>query len=239
VLFTSAYGYARDGYQVTRSQERLTRENFDDLLRAPGFAETFLDDGKVPTAGTTLKQEKLAATLAHLAHAGLDDFYRGDVGRELAADLERIGSPVTREDLNRYEAQVAEPLHTEISAGTLYNTDAPTQGITSLMILALFDRLGVTEAESFDHVHCLVESTKRGIRARDRAVTDPNFLAHALERYLDPRFLSGEVMKIDRHNATRWPLASGDGDTVWMGAADTSGIVVSYIQSLYWEFGSG
>jgi gamma-glutamyltranspeptidase len=239
VLFTSAYGYARDGYQVTRSQERLTRENLDNLIPAPGFAETFLDDGKVPAVGATLKQEKLAATLAHLAHAGLDDFYRGDIGREIAADLDRIGSPVTREDLTRYEAQVAEPLHADLSMGTVYNTDAPTQGIASLMILALFDRLGVTEAESFDHVHCLVEATKRGIRARDRAVTDPDFLAHALDRYLDPRFLAGEVMKIDRRKAARWPLASGEGDTIWMGAADTSGLVVSYIQSLYWEFGSG
>ena len=31
----------------------------------------------------------------------------------------------------------------------------------------------------------------------------------------------------------------GEGDTIWMGAADASGLVVSYIQSIYWEFGSG
>ena len=74
---------------------------------------------------------------------------------------------------------------------------------------------------------------------RDRVVTDPNDLAHALDRCLDPRFIAGEAMKIDRRKAARWPLASGEGDTVWMGAADTSGLVVSYIQSLYWEFGSG
>ena len=70
-------------------------------------------------------------------------------------------------------------------------------------------------------------------------MTDPDHLAHALDRYLDARFLAGEAMKIDRRKAARWPLASGDGDTIWMGAADTSGLVVSYIQSLYWEFGSG
>ena len=34
------------------------------------------------------KQPRLADTLAHLAHAGLDDFYRGDVAREIAADLD-------------------------------------------------------------------------------------------------------------------------------------------------------
>ena len=186
-----------------------------------------------------MKQEALAETLAHLAHAGLDDFYRGDVGREVAADLERIGSPVTREDLADYHASLAEPLRADLEAGAVFNTDAPTQGVASLMILALFARLGVTEAEGFDHIHGLVEATKRALRARDRTVTDPSRLAHPLERYLDQRFLAGEAMKIDRRKAARWPLTSGQGDTVWMGAADTSGLVVSYIQSVYWEFGSG
>ena len=239
ILLTNAFGHARDGYRVTRSQERLTRENLDNLAPVPGFAATFLVDGKVPAAGTTLKQEKLAGTLAHLADAGLDDFYRGDIGREIAADLERIGSPVTRDDLTRYEARIAEPLRVDLSVGMVYNTDAPTQGVASLMILALFDRFGITEPEGFDHVHILVEATKRAIRARDRTVTDPDHLAHVLERYLDARFLAGEAMKIDRRKAARWPLASGEGDTIWMGAADASGLVVSYIQSLYWEFGSG
>jgi gamma-glutamyltranspeptidase/glutathione hydrolase len=205
----------------------------------PGFSETFLTDGKPPAVGTTQKQEALAATLAHLAHAGLDDFYRGDVGREIAADLERIGSPVTRQDLTRYRTTLAEPLRVDLPSGTVYNTDAPTQGVASLMILALFDRCGVAEPEGFDHIHCLVEATKRALRMRDRVVTDPDYLAHPLERCLEPRFIAGEAMKIDRRKAARWPLSSGAGDTIWMGAADATGLVVSYIQSLYWEFGSG
>ena len=57
-----------------------------------------------------MRQTALAGTLDHLANAGLDDFYRGDVGREIAADLERIGSPVTRADLTRFRARVREPL---------------------------------------------------------------------------------------------------------------------------------
>ena len=54
-----------------------------------------------------------------------------------------------------------------------------------------------------------------------------------------PRLLAGEALKIDRRKAAHWPAPYGEGDTVWMGAADGSGLVVSYIQSLYWEFGSG
>jgi gamma-glutamyltranspeptidase/glutathione hydrolase len=239
VLLTPATAHARDGYTVSRSQARLTQEHLAALAPLPGFAATFLVDGKAPAAGVTLKQEAFAETLAHLARAGLDDFYRGDVGREIAADLNRIGSPVTREDLTHYRAKLAEPLRIVLPAATVYNTDAPTQGVASLMILALFARLEVRQAEGFDHIHGLIEATKRALRVRDRVVTDPNDLAHALDRCLDPGFIAGEAMKIDRRKAARWPPGSGEGDTVWMGAADTSGLVVSYIQSLYWEFGSG
>ncbi len=238
-LLAPAIARCRNGYRVTRSQARLTHEHLAGLKTAPGFAATFLVDGKPPDVGGTLKQAALAETLAQLAHAGLDDFYRGDVGRELAADLNRIGSLLTREDLTRYRATFAEPLHVELPAGTVYNTDAPTQGVASLMILTLFDRLGVREAENFDHIHGLIEATKRALRMRDRVVTDPNYLAHALDRCLEPRFIAGEAMKIDRRKAARWPLAYGEGDTIWMGAADAKGLVVSYTQSLYWEFGSG
>ncbi|MGB6938506.1 MAG: gamma-glutamyltransferase [Xanthobacteraceae bacterium] len=238
-LFAPAIMQALDGYTVTRSQTRLTQENFDGLKDVPGFAGAFLVDGKIPEVGTTLKQQALAATLEQLTHAGLDDFYRGDVGREIAADLESIGSPVTRQDLERYHAELAEPLRIELPSGTVYNTDAPTQGVVSLMILALFERLGVTEAEGFDHIHGLVEATKRGMRLRDRVVTDPRYLPYALTRAVDDRFIAGEAMKIDRRKASPWPVSAGGGDTIWMGAADTSGLVVSYIQSLYWEFGSG
>jgi gamma-glutamyltranspeptidase/glutathione hydrolase len=169
----------------------------------------------------------------------LDDFYRGDVGREIAADLERIGSPVTRADLAACRASVAEPLSVEIGAGTLYNTPAPTPGLASLMILALFDRLAVKEAESFDHVHGLIEATKRALVVRDRNITDPRRLPRPLEGYLTAAFLDAEAAKIDRRNAAPWQAGGEPGDTVWMGAADASGLVVSYIQSLYWEFGSG
>jgi oxamate amidohydrolase len=239
VVLLPAIVQARNGYVVSRSQAQLTADKLFELSVAPGFAETFLRDGEPPATGSTMTQDALGATLRHLALDGLDDFYRGDVGREIAADLDQIGSPVTRSDLANYRAMSGEPLRLDVPGGTVYNTDAPTQGVASLMILALFARLRVTDPESFDHIHGLVEATKRALRTRDRVLTDPSHLAHPLERCLEPRFIAGEAMKIDRRQAARWPFVSAGADTVWMGAADTSGLVVSYIQSLYWEFGSG
>jgi gamma-glutamyltranspeptidase/glutathione hydrolase len=128
------------------------------------------------------------------------------------------------------------------------------------MVLALFERLGVRQAESFDHVHGLIEATKRALQVRDGVITDPDRLAHSVDRYLTSRFLDAQAGEIDRRKAAPWPAKeiwrpktvtqklllagssssrAGAGDTVWMGSADASGIVVSYIQSLYWEFGSG
>jgi gamma-glutamyltranspeptidase/glutathione hydrolase len=238
VLLGAATRQARGGYVVTRSQARLTAEKFSELRDSPGFADTFLLEGKPPQAGTTLKQTALADTLDHLAHAGLDDFYRGDVAREIAADLQRIGSPVTREDLGKYRAILSEPLSVSLNVGTVYNTPPPTQGLASLIILALYQRLRVAEAESFEFVHGIVEATKRAFRVRDRVVADPARLPQPPERFLDPKFLDAEAEKIDRRKAAKWPAPYGEGDTIWMGAADAGGLVVSYIQSLYWEFGS-
>ena len=240
VLFDAAIRHAREGYAVTRSQARLTVEKFAELEAAPGFLQTFLVDGKAPEAGAKLQQSAFAATLEQLSHAGLGDFYRGDVGREIAADLERIGSPVTRGDLEKYEARIAEPLGVPIGAGMLYNTPPPTQGLASLMIMALFDRLRVSTSGEFRaHPRPGRSDQARLPRARpfrhrsgsDRRQSQP-FSGREISRYAKPK-------KSIARKAARWPLSSGEGDTIWMGAADASGLVVSYIQSLYWEFGSG
>jgi oxamate amidohydrolase len=239
VLLAPAIKHARDGYTVTRSQVRLTAEKLPEMEKATGFKQAFLLDGKVPDVGARLRQTTFASTLEHLVHAGLDDFYCGDVGREIAADLERIGSPVTRADLESFTAIVAEPLSVRTQAGTLYNSPPPTQGLASLIILALFERLRVTQAESFEHIHGIVEATKRAFRVRDRIITDPDKISADLNQYFSPAFLDADAAKIDSRKAARWPAPFGEGDTIWMGAADASGLVVSYIQSLYWEFGSG
>jgi gamma-glutamyltranspeptidase/glutathione hydrolase len=222
LLLAPAIKHASGGYVVTRSQARLTAEKLPEMDKAVGFKTAFLPDGKVPETGARLKQSAFAATLEQLTHAGLDDFYRGDIGREIAADLDRIGSPVTRADMESYRAIVDEPLSVATQAGTLYNSPPPTQGLASLIILALFERLRVGRAESFDQV-----------------VTDPDKITTDLGRYFLPEFLDAEAAKIDARKAARWPAPYGEGDTIWMGAADSNGLVVSYIQSLYWEFGSG
>lgn len=238
-LLEPAVRFAREGVPVSASQARLSAEKRAELEPSPGFAAAFLPDGKVPEAGALQRQLRLADTLDHLARAGLDDFYRGDVGREMAADLDRIGSPVTRDDLARYAAVARTPLSVAIPQAQIYNAPPPTQGLASLLILAQFARLGVTEAESFAHVHGLVEATKRAFRVRDRVVCDFDHLTDDLSVILAPPSVSRLAADIDMRRALPWPQGRTAGDTVWLGAADASGVVVSYIQSIFFEFGSG
>ncbi|MDE1568673.1 gamma-glutamyltransferase family protein [Aquabacter sediminis] len=238
-ILEPAIRHARAGVPVSRSQVELTASRRAELEPSPGFARTFLPGGKVPELGQVLVQPGLAQTLEHLVGAGLDDFYRGDVGREIAGDLERIGSPVTRGDLERYRAVTRAPLQVKLKAGTVYNAPPPTQGLASLIILGLFDRLNVRAPEGFDHVHGLVEATKRAFLVRDTVVRDHDLLAEDVTRYLDPAFLDPEAARIDTKRALPWPQPAAHGDTIWLGAADASGLAVSYIQSIYFEFGSG
>ena len=239
VLLADAIRHAGEGFAMSRSQAAATAATLSELKEVPGFADAFLAEGKAPAQGAKFKQPALAATLEQLVSAGLEDFYRGDVGREIAADLDRVGSPVTRADLERCRATVAEPLSVTLQAGTLYNTPLPTPGLVALIILAVFERLGVKEADGFDHIHGLVEATKRALAVRDGYVTDPARQPMPPDRFLSDAFLDAQARAIDRGKAARTVVPEGKGDTVWMGAADASGMAVSYIQSLYWEFGSG
>ncbi len=238
-LLEPAIAIAGQGSPVSRSLSwRLAYERATDIA-APGFAEAFLVGGKPPKEGTLLSTGRLADTFERLAKAGLDDFYRGDVGREIAADLERIGSPVTRADLARYRAVLREPLSLKLKEGTVHTSPPPTQGLATLLILGIFERLSPAEAESFAYIHAILEATKRAFKIRDRVVTDFERLQEDPAAFLTPAALEREAKAIDPGKAAPWPDPAKKSDTIWLGAADASGLAVSYIQSLFWEFGSG
>lgn len=239
-LLEPAIAHARAGVPVSGSQHRLTAEKQAELADVPGFAGAFLDaDGTVPAVGTVRRFERLADTLEQLGAAGLDDYFRGDVGREIAADLERAGSPVTRADLGAFRAVTRAPLHVKLAGMELWSSPPPTQGLATLLILSIFEKLGVARPEGFAHIHGLIEATKRAFLIRDRVVTDFDHLAHDPAAFLTPAALAREAAAIDPRRALPWPHKAAPGDTIWLGAADKSGLAVSYIQSIYWEFGSG
>ena len=182
---------------------------------------------------------RLAATLRAIADDGPDSFYRGALARRIAADFAAAGSPITEDDLASHRARVVKPLSVKLGCGTVYNLPPPTQGLASLMILAMFDRLGVAVDEGFDHLHGLIEATKQAFLVRNAKVMDPEVMDVDPGSYLTDAALDDLTRRIDRTQAAPWPRPASPGDTVWMGAIDAEGRAVSFIQSIYWEFGSG
>lgn len=238
-LVEAAIAIAREGYPVSPSLAWRYSQARTRALVAPGFAETFMPDGKAPPKGARLGTGRLPDTFEQLGRAGLDDFYRGDIGRELAVDLEAIGSPVTRADLEKYRATLREPLALRVRDAVVYGCQPPTPGLTTLMILGIYERLGAPGGESFEYVHALVEASKRALIVRDKVLTDFDRLTREPRDWLTNEALAREAAAVKKDRAAPWPRPAGEGDTIWLGAADRNGYVVSYIQSLFWEFGSG
>ncbi len=238
-LLAPAIGYARDGFPATEGQVANTLAKQGELADMPGWADVFLPGGRAPAPGEPFKQPALAETLVRLAEAGLDDFYRGGLARRIAADLERAGSSIDAADLAGQRARTGEPLGLPHSLGTLFNVPPPSQGMVSLILLGLFDRLACGEAEGFAHLHGLVEATKRAFLVRNAEVTDPAFMTVAPAELLSAQRLDRLAADIDPARALAWPAPSIPGDTVWLASADGDGRVVSFIHSIYWEFGSG
>ena len=238
-LLEDAIVYARDGVPVGSGLARTIAAKQAELRGCPGFAEVFLPGGVAPEVGQVLKQPALAATLKTLASDGLGGFYRGVLARVIADDLQSCDTLLSADDLASHRALRRLPLWLDLKIGRLFNFPPPTQGLASLLILAIFERLGVREADGFAHVHGLVEATKRAFAVRDVEVGDPAYMT------IDPQALLDDQARLQAWAdeisgpAQSWQRAPAGGDTVWFGAIDAQGRAASVIQSTYFEFGSG
>jgi len=114
-----------------------------DLRRYPASAAAYLQDGLPPNAqwgvksSVRLPQDKLKATLAHLAQQGPRDFYQGDLARSIAADVQAGGGALSVEDLACFRAFAREPLAIPYRGGRVYATPELTCGPTLAHALRL------------------------------------------------------------------------------------------------------
>jgi gamma-glutamyltranspeptidase len=239
-LLRDAIAHAEAGVGVTRGGADIAAAKGAELRGQPGaYAAIFEPEGRPLREGDVLRQPALAQTLRHLAADGLDGFYRGDLAGDIAQDLVDLGSPVSAGDLAAHQATRPTPLSASVSGARLYNSAPPTQGMASLAILALFDRLEAAQADGFAHLHGLVEATKRAFLWRDH-YCDGALAQQAAQGWLDDAAeFDAMAASIAPDAALAWPQPPQWGDTCWFGAADERGQVVSCIQSTYFEFGSG
>lgn len=239
-ILQDAIYYAREGVPISVNTSVISDETKAALLKQPTFCNVFAPDGTWPATGSLMKQPALAATLIRLAEEGLDSFYRGNLAKDIAADLKSIGSPLTLGDLQAHQASERTPIHIDTSKGRFYNFPPPTQGATGLHILGQFDRLGIqpSDAETFPHIHGFIEASKQAYQIR-RIIADPDAMTESIDTYLTPEALNRLASQIDMKKAKEISSPSGPGDTAWLGVMDCEGRAVSCIQSVFHPFGSG
>lgn len=238
-LVSEAVNSAKNGIVVTDSLSETLKDKKDELIVDSEFADTYYPNGKVLKKGEKLIQEKLGKTLERLGKNGFDDFYRGEISKDIANDFSQKQGFITLKDLNEHHASFDTPVELEMSQGKIFNASAPTQGIASLMILGLFDRWveKLPEKDSANHIHLLVEATKIAFKHRDKMSTSAT--TEELQAWVEPAYLDKLSEELDLDKAMPWGENTSPGDTTWFGAIDSKGRVVSAIQSIYHEFGSG
>ena len=240
-LLSAAIEYAERGVEVTKSGAAAAASKDSELAKYAGYDSVFRPEGRPLRAGDLLRQPALARTLTRLVKNGLQDFYIGEIASDLADDLATADSPITADDLAAHLAFKTTPLSSRILSTDIYNFPPPTQGLSSLLILALYERLGLPSEEGFAHVHGLVEATKQAFSlARKIELGDPDLMQQSAQDVLqDDALLGALASDIDMSVARPWPTPTEPGDTTWFGAMDQTGWAVSAIQSTYFEFGSG
>ncbi len=238
-LFEDAIQHARDGVPVAQTLANNVAAKLAELIDVTGFSDAYLTNGMPPTIGQLHKQPALAETLTQLASDGLQDFYTGKLSEKILSELAAAGSPLVAADLANHKALTVKLLSLDIDGHKLYNLPPPTQGLASLMLLGVYARLNNSSIDDFNYIHGLIESTKQCFRVRDKYVGDPAYMLKPAEEFLASSLLDELASGIDREIAQPWPDAEAGGDTVWLGAIDKEGRSVSFIQSIYWEFGSG
>jgi gamma-glutamyltranspeptidase/glutathione hydrolase len=240
-LLADARRHAEDGCPVSGSHAS-TLAGLPEAVRAlPGFAQTYIPEGRAPEAGELFRQPALGRTLAELQAGGAESFYRGKLAARLVEGLRDGGSLLQADDFAAYRPRWVEPLHLPYAQGELVNMPPPSQGFASMMIAGTLERFGLAGMDPLgaDYVHAAVEATKQVFALRDRYLCDPDFSPVPLDRLLEPGLLGQLAAAIDPTHAGAPGQPPAPGDTVWFGVVDAQGRAVSVIQSIYHEFGSG
>lgn len=239
-ILQPAIDLAINGYPASPSQCRWTQKDAADLLHYSGQNNPFLPQGRLPEAGQTLTNPPLANSLTLLAKAGADGFYRGPIARFITHYIQSMGGPLAVEDLASYEPEWVEPIATTYRGHTVFEMPPNCQGFTLLQMLNLIEPydLQAMGHGSADYYHLMVEAVKLAFCDRNRWLSDPNFIDIPLEQLISKAYAQKRRQEIDMAKAQMYEPGPVGGDTVYSAFVDAEGNAVSWIQSLYFDFGS-
>ncbi|MDH3289013.1 MAG: gamma-glutamyltransferase family protein [Betaproteobacteria bacterium] len=241
-LFEPAIDYAAGGFLVSPTIARLWAKQVPDLRDVPGFAEHFMPRGRAPEAGEKFVAPAHAKTLKRIAETKGEAFYKGDLAEQIAAHSKEHGGAMTVADLAAHTIDWVEPIAYPYRGYTLHEIPPATQGIGALMSLGMLEGFDLASlpADSADSLHLQIEAMKLAFADLHEHVSDPATMRLKSADLLDKEYLRTRARLIDMKKAQAPQHGvPGRGGTVYLTAADASGMMVSYIQSNFMGFGSG
>jgi gamma-glutamyltranspeptidase/glutathione hydrolase len=241
-LFEPAIGYAVEGFPVSPFIAERWDPQVPELRSQPGFAEAFLRDGRSPRVGEIFRFPEQAKSLEKIAATKGEAFYRGELAERIEAHAKANGGAMTRADLAAHANDWVGTIGQDYRGLTVHEIPPNGQGIVCLMALGILSNFDVADfpVDSADSVHLQIEAVKLAFADAYRFVADPKAMDLAPARLLDPDYLKSRAGLIDMQRAQDFGHGSPPkGGTVYLTAADASGMMVSMIQSNYLGFGSG
>ncbi len=217
-----------------------------DALRSDAeAARVFLPGGAPPAAGQVFADADLAGTLRLIASGGRDGFYGGETAAHILEASARRGGAMQASDLSGYASEWVRPISGPYRGWTVYEMPPSTMGFTVLEMLGIMGRapLGLFGRDSVQSLHWTIEAKKLAYADLLRFDGDPRASRVPIAGLLANEYARARASSIDPGHAAcavgpGRPAEPG-GDTTYVAAVDRDGMMVSLMQSNFWEFGSG
>lgn len=241
-LFDAAIHYARDGYHVSpvaASIWKNAQEHYKDFAE---FQRVFCPAGRAPRPGELIRLPDHAKTLERIAETKGEAFYRGDLAERIAQAAASEGGAMTLDDLAHHHTEWVDPIAQDFAGVRLHEIPPNGQGLAALIALGILRHTPLADypVDSPDSVHMQIEAMKLAFADAYRNIADDRHMTVRPEQLLDEDYLAERARLIDPKRAGKprhgLPVDSG---TVYLTAADANGMMVSFIQSNFWSFGSG
>ena len=243
-LLGPAIAAAERGYAVPVivQQKWGNAASLPEITSQPGFAEAFLPHGRAPQVGERFTFAAAARTLRLIAQTRGEAFYRGEIAAAAEAHARAHGGAMTAADFAAYQPQWVEPIGRDYRGWRLHEIPPNGQGIAALIALGILDQfdLAALPVDGTASQHLQIEAMKLAFADVYKYVAEPRSMRLTPAQMLDDGYLASRARLIDRKRAQDFgPGHAPKGGTVYLTAADESGMMVSFIQSNYMGFGSG
>jgi len=239
--------YAFDGHPVPEiiagSWGREVQSRKENPKQSPGLLDTFAPGGCCPRKGDVWKNPALGQTLALIAEDGRDAFYEGSIAKAIDAYMKEIGAFLSYEDLANHRGSWMEPVCANYRGWDVWELPPNGQGIAALQMLNILEGYDLADCGfgSTRHLHAFIEAKKLAYEDRAKFYADPDFTDTPVEMLISKDYASKKRSLIDLQRASNQycPGVLERGDTVYLCAADSRGMMVSLIQSNFIGMGSG